>query len=119
METTKNFIIKNYKIIISVLVGLFLLYWFIFILTPLNTMAIEDSKKIDSLDNIVNEMYKEQDKLENKITDINKEIDKIEYNVTKIKKDKTKVAKKYHEEIIRVDEYTEPELDSFFSNRYK
>ena len=82
-------------------------------------MAIEDSKKIDSLDNIVNEMYKEQDKLENKITDINKEIDKIEYNVTKIKKDKTKVAKKYHEKIIRVDEYTEPELDSFFSNRYK
>ena len=37
----------------------------------------------------------------------------------KIKKDKTKVANKYHEEIIRVDEYTEPELDSFFSNRYK
>jgi hypothetical protein len=43
----------------------------------------------------------------------------VEDNVTKIKKDKTKVAKKYHEEIIRVDEYTEPELDSFFSNRYK
>jgi hypothetical protein len=72
-----------------------------------------------SLDNVVNEMYKEQDKLENKITDINKEIDKIEDNVTKIKKDKTKVAKKYHEEIIRVDEYTKSEFDSFFSNRYK
>ena len=119
METVKNFIIKNYKTIIAVLVGLFLLYWVIFILTPLNTMAISDSKKIDSLDNVVNEMYKEQDKLENKITDINKEIDKIEDNVTKIKKNKTKVANKYHEEIIRVDEYTEPELDSFFSNRYK
>ena len=51
--------------------------------------------------------------------DINKEINNIEDNVTKIKKDKTKVPKKYHEEIIRVDEYTEPELDSFFSNRYK
>ena len=119
METIKNYITKNYKTIISVLVGLFLLYWVIFILTPLNTMAISDSKKIDSLDNVVNEMYKEQDKLENKITDINKEIDKIEDNVTKIKKNKTKVANKYHEEIIRVDEYTEPELDSFFSNRYK
>jgi peptidoglycan hydrolase CwlO-like protein len=119
METVKNFIIKNYKTIITVLVGLFLLYWVIFILTPRNTMVIEDRKKIDSLNNVVNEMYKEQDKLENKIIDINKDIDKIENNVTKIKKDKTKVANKYHEEIIRVDEYTEPELDSFFSNRYK
>jgi hypothetical protein len=74
METIKNFIIKNYKTIISVLVGLFLLYWVIFILTPLNTMAITDSKKIDSLDNVVNEMYKEQDKLENKITDTMKKL---------------------------------------------
>ena len=58
METIKNFITKNYKTIISVLVGLFLLYWVIFILTPLNTMAIADSKKIDSLDNVVNGIYK-------------------------------------------------------------
>lgn len=119
METFKNFIVKYYKLIIGVLVGLFLLYWFIFVITPSSTMIAEDKAKIDSLNNVVNEIYKEQDKLENQITLINKDIDKIENNVTKIKKDKTKVAEKYHEEIIRVDEYTEPELDSFFTNRYK
>ena len=32
---------------------------------------------------------------------------------------KQKTEKKYHEAISNVDKYTEPELDSFYSNRYK
>ena len=36
-----------------------------------------------------------------------------------LKTNKIKTGKKYHEEINRVDKYSEPELDSFFSNRYK
>ena len=43
----------------------------------------------------------------------------FETKVIRIKKDKIKVAKKYHEEIKRVDNYTGLELDSFFANRYK
>ena len=46
METVKNFIVKNYKTILAGLVGLFLLYWVIFILTPKNTMLKEDRKQI-------------------------------------------------------------------------
>ena len=82
-------------------------------------MLSEDRKKIESLNKEIKEIYKEQDKLETQITDINQDIKKIETKVTKIKKDKTKVANEYHEEIKRVDNYTEPELDSFFTNRYK
>jgi septal ring factor EnvC (AmiA/AmiB activator) len=119
METIKNFIVKYYKIILIGLFCLFLLYWVIFILTPKSTMLSEDRKKIESLNKEIKEIYKEQDKLETQITDINQDIKKIETKVTKIKKDKTKVANEYHEEIKRVDNYTEPELDSFFTNRYK
>ena len=119
METVKIFIIKNYKTILAGLLALFLLYWVIFILTPKNTMLKEDRKRIEKLDKVITELNKEQDKLETQITEVNKEIDLIETNVTKIKKDKTKVSKEYHEEIKRVDYYTEPELDSFFTNRYK
>jgi len=119
MEIVKLFIIKHYKTILAGLLGLFLLYWVIFILTPKNTMLKEDRKRIEKLDKIITELNKEQDKLEGQITTINKEIDQIETKVTKIKKDKTKVAKEYDEEIKRVDSYTEPELDSFFTNRYK
>lgn len=82
-------------------------------------MLKEDRKRIEKLDKVITELNKEQDKLEGQITTINKEIDQIETKVTKIKKDKTKVAKEYDEEIKRVDSYTEPELDSFFTNRYK
>jgi hypothetical protein len=53
------------------------------------------------------------------IQDIKKEVEQIDNNITKIKMDKTKIGKKYHEEINRVDKYSERELDSFFSNRYK
>jgi len=119
METVKNFIIKNYKTILAGLLGLFLLYWVIFILMPKNTMLKEDRQRIDALNEKIEEINKEQDKLESQITEIDKEVTQIETKVKKIKKDKNKVAIQYHEEIKRVDNYTEPELDSFFTNRYK
>ena len=118
METIKNFVIKNYKTILSVLIGLFIVYW---VMTTLNTstMSTIDRNKLDSLTNVVNEINKEQDILESKIELIDEEVEKIDDNISKIKTNKTKTGKKYHEEINRVDKYSEPELDSFFSNRYK
>ena len=118
METIKNFVIKNYKTILSVLVGLFIVYW---VMTTLNTstMSTIDKNKLDSLTNVVNEINKEQDILESKIELIDKEVEKIDDNISKVKTNKIKTGKKYHEEINRVDKYSEPELDSFFSNRYK
>lgn len=119
MEGIKNFIIKNYKTILSVLVGLFILYWVIFILTPNSTMSKLDKNKLDSLTNVVNQISEEQDMLESEINVLSEEVDKIDNNISTIKTDKIKTGKKYHEEISRVDKYTEPELDSFFSSRYK
>ena len=119
MLKIKNFITKNYKTILLILGGLFILYWVIFILTPNSTMSKEDKAKIDSLTNIVNQINKEQEILESEIKVLNKEVDAIDNNISNIKTNKTKTGKKYHEEISRVDKYTEPELDSFFSNRYK
>ena len=118
METIKNFVIKNYKTILSVLVGLFIVYW---VMTTLNTstMSTIDRNKLDSLTNVVNEINKEQDTLESKIELIDEEVEKIDENISRVKTNKVKTGKKYHEEINRVDKYSEPELDSFFSNRYK
>jgi predicted nucleic acid-binding Zn-ribbon protein len=115
----KNFITKYYKTILLFLGGLFLLYWVIFVLTPRSTMSKEDMSKLDSLTNVVNQINKEQIVLETKIESVNKEVDKIDNDISKIKTNKEKIGKKYHEEIIRVDMYTDPEIDSFFSNRYK
>jgi peptidoglycan hydrolase CwlO-like protein len=118
MEIVKNFVIKNYKTILSVLVGLFIMYWVFFVLTPSSTMSNADKAKLDSLINVVNEINKEQDILESKVKLIDEEVEKIDDNISKIKTNKVNTGKKYHEKINRVDKYTEPELDSFFSNRY-
>ena len=118
METIKNFVIKNYKTILSVLVGLFIVYW-VMTMSNTSTMSAIDKAKLDSLTNVVNEINKEQDILESKIELIDEEVEKIDENISKVKTNKVKTGKKYHEEINRVDKYSEPELDSFFSNRYK
>jgi peptidoglycan hydrolase CwlO-like protein len=118
MEVVKNFIVKNYKTILSVLVGLFIVYW-VMTISNTSTMNTIDKAKLDSLTNVVNEINKEQDILESKIELIDEEVEKIDDNISKVKTNKIKTGKKYHEEINRVDKYSEPELDSFFSNRYK
>ena len=82
-------------------------------------MSTIDRNKLDSLTNVVNEINKEQDILESKIELIDEEVEKIDDNISKVRTNKIKTGKKYHEEINRVDKYSEPELDSFFSNRYK
>ena len=119
MEKFKNFIKKYYMIILSIIVGIFLLYWIIFVLTPLNTMDVQDKNKIESLSNKIDSLSKTQIILEQEVQNINKEVETIDKNISKIKTDKDKTGKKYHEEINRVDKYSERELDSFFSNRYK
>jgi uncharacterized protein YlxW (UPF0749 family) len=116
MESIRKFISNYYQIILAILLGLSILY---FVQPTTGTMSDVDRAKLDSLTNIVNQMNKEQDILENKVEGINKEVVKIDENISNIKANKSKIGKKYHEEINRVDRYSERELDSFFSNRYK
>jgi len=118
MESLKNFIIKHYNAILITL-SILLIGWFAFRLFNPNTMSEGDKSKIDSAKNIIEEKEKEQVIIEDKIEDINEEVEIIDDNISKIKTNKEKIGKKYHEEITRVDNYTNPELDSFFSNRYK
>ena len=114
-----KFVTTKYKTILLVLFGLFIFYWMIFILTPRVGMSPEDMAKIDSLNVIIHNMYKEQELLDNKIDAINKEIGEVDNSIGKIKNQKTIVKEIYHEKINSVSNFTEPELDSFFSDRYK
>jgi peptidoglycan hydrolase CwlO-like protein len=118
MESLKNFTIKHYNAILITL-SLLLIGWFAFRVFNPSTMSDEDKSKIDSAKNIIEEKKKEQVIIEEKIEDINEEIENIDENISKIKTNKEKIGKKYHEEITRVNSYTDPELDSFFSDRYK
>ena len=114
-----NFIKENYKTILKGLVVLFILYWVIYVLTPTMKMSVQEKQKIDSLNIIVKEIYKEQQKLDSSITGYNKKIDEVDNHIGKIKSQKTIIKEIYHEEINRVDSYTDNDIDSFFANRYK
>ena len=110
---------KNiYKILI--VVGIIVMFLILMFEIKTNTtINKEDKLKIDSLTVLVNDIKEEQKTIENKIETINEEVKTIDDNISKIKIKREKTGKKYHEEITRVDTYTDVELDSFFTNRYK
>ena len=112
------FLKSHYKTILIALGGLFLLYWVVFILTPRVGMDPSEKAKIDSLNNTIKEIYKDQQKLDSAISVYSEKIDEVDNHIDKIKGQKTIVKEIYHEEINRAGNYTEPQLDSFFSARY-
>ena len=118
MTKVKDFILKNYKLLLKILVGVFALYWVLFILTPAINMSSKEKATIDSLNTIIKDLYKEQLKLDSSIALNNKKIDSVDTDISKIKGQKTVIKEIYHEEINRAGNYTEPQLDSFFSRRY-
>lgn len=119
VQTILNFVKGNYKTLIKVAVGIFILYWVIYVLTPTMQMSIQEKQKIDSLNNIIKEIYKDQQRLDSNIVGYNQKIDEVDNHIDKIKGQKTIVKEIYHEEINRVDTYTDNDVDSFFANRYK
>jgi hypothetical protein len=119
LNTLGSFFSKNYKTLLFLLFGLFLLYWVIFFITPSVTMSNKEKGQIDSLNVVIKGLYKENLKLDSTVLNLNNEIKLVDKQIEEIKNKKVTVKKEYHEKITRVDNYTEPELDSFFSDRYK
>lgn len=119
VQVIKNFIKVNYKTILKGFVVLFILYWVIYILTPTMKMSAQEKQKIDSVNIIVKEIYKNQQKLDSSIVVYNKKLDEVDNHINKIKGQKTIIKKNYYEKINRVDGYTNNNIDSFFTNRYK
>ena len=114
----KEFLLKNYKLIFKISIGVFVLYWFIYVLTPAIKMSGQEKATIDSLNIVIKDLYKGQLKLDSSIELSNKKIDSVDTDISKIKGQKTVINEIYYEEINRAGNYTEPQLDSFFSTRY-
>jgi hypothetical protein len=119
VQTILDFLRGNYKMLIKAAVGIFILYWVIYVLTPTMQMSVQEKQKIDSLNIIIKEIYKDQQKLDSSIAGYNKKIDEVDNHIDKIKGQKTIIKEIYHEEINRVDSYTDNDIDSFFADRYK
>ena len=119
LKTAGSFITKNYKMLLAVLFGLFVIYWLMFVLTPKMSMSDEEKSKIDSLNVLIMEMNKNQQILDDRIDDLNEEIDEVDNDIDKIKEQKNATKKAHNDKINRAAKFNEPELDSFFTDRYK
>lgn len=119
MNKIANFLKKEYKTLVGFFSILYVFYWITFVLTPTMEMSVDEKQKIDSLNSLIREMHEEQEKLDKKIDRINDEIKDVNKSIDKIKVQKIEIKEIYHEKINRASNFTEPELDSFFSNRYK
>lgn len=118
MHKVLDFIHKNYKWILQIIFGVFVLYWLIFFLTPKIRMSEIEKSQMDSLNVLIKSIHNSQAKLDSSISEYGKEIDLVEDRIQKIKSEKTIIKEIYHEEIDRVSSYNDRQLDSFFTKRY-
>jgi wobble nucleotide-excising tRNase len=119
IQNIKKFLIKNYKTIIKILIGLIILYWVIFFLTPKIQMSSESKSKIDSINNSIKTIEVIQKKMDSNIVQYNKEILNVDKKISDIKIEKTIIKEIYHEKIISIDNFNDIQIDSFFANRYQ
>jgi hypothetical protein len=119
LQIILNFFKENYKTMIKVIVGLFILYWVIYVLTPKMKMSDIEKQKMDSISVVIKQIYKDQQRIDSSVSVNNQKIEEVNNNIDNIKGQKTIIKERYYEEIIRVDNYSNSDLDSFFTNRYK
>ena len=58
---------QNYKTILKVIFGLFILYYLIFFLTPRVQMAADQKQQLDSLNVVIKQLHEDNLKLEDKM----------------------------------------------------
>lgn len=118
LKKVTDFFKSNYKFLAYAALGLFLFYWIIFILTPKVEMSAESKQAIDSLNTHIQVIEEAQKELDSKIEEYGEEINQVENRITEIKSQKTTIKEIYNEKITAVNNYSDSELDSFFTERY-
>lgn len=81
-------------------------------------MSETERSRMDSLNILIKTIHNSQAKLDSSIKEYGKEIELVEDKIQKIKSERTIIKEIYHEEIGRVSNYNDSQLDSFFTKRY-
>ena len=81
-------------------------------------MDAESRKEVKELNKVIREIKKDNESLSKEIKDINKSLKVVDDNINKLEAQKTIIKEIYHEKINSVNNYTDAQLDSFYSNRY-
>lgn len=114
----KNLILKNYKNILYVVVGIGLVYLMVLIFTPKPEMSELDKYKLDQLNKDINEIKNNQIKLDSTITRYEKEISKIDSTIAMVRNQKTIIKEYYKEKGEQINGMKPSQIDSLFHKRY-
>ena len=109
---------KYKKQIAYVIVGLFVLYGFIWITTRKPQIPADIKTTIDSLTNVNKELEIRQKQMDSIIHVYEVKVKQVDHQIDSIKEKTTSIKKYYHKVSQQVSQYTPTELDSFFKVRY-
>jgi hypothetical protein len=114
----KNLILKNYKSILYLVIGIGLVYLMVLIFTPKPEMSELDKYKLDQLNKDINEIKNNQIKLDSTITRYEKEISKIDSTIATVRNQKTIIKEYYKEKGEQINGMKPSQIDSLFHKRY-
>lgn len=115
----KDFLLKNYKDILLVLMTIILTIILIRTFKPVEDRSELLKYKLDQLDININNMKKLQLQLNDSISNYKKDIEKIDENILKIKSEKTTINNYYEQKKEEIIGMTKKDVDSSFKQRYK
>lgn len=118
MNIYKTFFYDTISFAIKALFVVFILYWVIYLFSPNMIQSSKDNEKIELILESINELKNKQKTIDGNVVKFENEIDSLNKTILKLKLQKIIIKEIYYEEINRVAQYNDAQIDSFFSNRY-
>jgi septal ring factor EnvC (AmiA/AmiB activator) len=113
-----NFLTKNFRDIILILLGCLLVYLLVRTFTPAPDKSELLKYKLEQLDNKIKETEKRQKELDSNIALNKKDIERIDQNIDNIRSQKTVVNNYYDQKAKDIPGMTNKQIDSSFRKRY-
>jgi septal ring factor EnvC (AmiA/AmiB activator) len=113
-----NFLTKNFRDIILILLGCLLVYLLVRTFTPAPDKSQLLKYKLEQLDNKIKETEKRQKELDSNIALNKKDIERIDQNIDNIRSQKTVVNNYYDQKAKDIPGMTNKQIDSSFRKRY-
>jgi F0F1-type ATP synthase membrane subunit b/b' len=114
----KQFLNTNFKYILFVVVGLFVMYFMVYLFTPKPEMSELDKYKLEQLDKDIDSILKKQQLLDKRILEYKTELNKIDSTIAQVRNQKTIIKEYYKEKGEKISGMKPSEIDSLFHKRY-
>jgi septal ring factor EnvC (AmiA/AmiB activator) len=114
----KEFLNNNFKYILIAAVGIFVLYWVVYLFTPKPDMSELDKFKLEQLNKDIQIIKDNQVKLDKQIEGYKNELVKIDSTIATVRNQKITIKEFYKELGEKINGMTPSQIDSLFRKRY-